>query len=207
LKLVVATNNRNKFFEINEKMAGIGGLELIPLSAFATAPEVREDRDTFEGNAGKKALEISAHTGLPALADDSGLAVDALGGRPGVFSARYGGPGKTDRERCLLLLDELNGIEDAKRSARFVCVIAIAFPDGEIHMARGECEGIIAHEPKGEMGFGYDPVFYLPGMHKTMAEIPMGEKNKISHRARALDGAREILKSIMERQDAEGPIR
>jgi XTP/dITP diphosphohydrolase len=187
MKLVLATTNRNKVLEIKDKFSGIGGLEILSLSSpeFSGAPEIVEDGLSFEENALKKAMAIAAFTGLVSMADDSGLCVDALDGRPGIYSARYGGEGATDRDRYLKLLDEMKGI--GKRSARFVCAIAVAFPGGENRIVRGECEGLIAGEPAGEKGFGYDPVFFLPEYGKTMAELPLEEKNRISHRALALE--------------------
>jgi XTP/dITP diphosphohydrolase len=196
MKLVLATTNRNKVLEIKDKFSGIGSLEILSLSSpeFSGAPEIVEDGLTFEENALKKAMAIAAFTGLVSMADDSGLCVDALDGRPGIYSARYGGEGATDRDRYLKLLDEMKGI--GKRSARFVCAIAIAFPGGESRVVTGECGGIIAREPAGEKGFGYDPVFFLPEYGKTMAELPLEEKNRISHRALALEKAARIFEDM-----------
>ncbi len=196
MKLVIASSNRNKIREIENKFSEIPGLELVPLNAFDNPPEVVEDGDTFEENSAKKAKEITRFTGLPAMADDSGLVVAALDGRPGVHSARYGGDCLTDRDRYELLLGEMNRVPLTGRRARFVCVITIAMPDGSLYSARGECEGVIAEEPKGGGGFGYDPIFYLPKYGLTMAEISLEEKNRISHRARALDRAAKILSRI-----------
>ncbi|MCU0822252.1 MAG: XTP/dITP diphosphatase [Spirochaetes bacterium] len=196
MKLVIATNNKNKLNEIREKFTAISGLEILSLADFNNAPETIEDGITFEENAVKKAREVSAFTGLTALADDSGLVVEALDGRPGVLSARYGGRDTTDLQKNILILKEMKAITDGRRNARFVCVIAIALPDGREYSVRGECEGVIARELKGGHGFGYDPIFYLPGSGKTMAELPLTEKNKISHRAVALERALEVLKKI-----------
>ena len=197
MKLVIATKNRNKIFEIQDKFSGIPGLELIPLTEFAAPPDVIEDGATFEENALKKARAVAGHTGCAAMADDSGLVVDALDGRPGIYSARYGGDGASDAERCRRILDEMADIPDGKRTARFECAIAIVLKDGTAHCAKGACEGTITRRMKGGHGFGYDPIFYLPERGMTMAEIPLDEKNRISHRGRALDAAREVLMRAM----------
>jgi XTP/dITP diphosphohydrolase len=193
MKLVIATRNRNKITEIRDKFASVAELKLVSLVDFPGAPEVVEDGDTFRTNAGKKAREIASFTGHLSMADDSGLVVDALGGRPGVYSARYGGESANDTDRNRMILVEMRGVPFPRRTARFVCVIALCAPDGECLYAEGECSGVIAEEMKGNRGFGYDPIFYLPGLGKTMAELPLEEKNLISHRARALEKARELL--------------
>jgi len=197
MKLVLATNNRNKIREIKDKFSDIRGLTLIPLSNIPNPPEIIEDGATFHENAAKKALGIARFTGLASMADDSGLVVDALDGRPGILSARYGKADATDKDRNLMLLEELQGIRPDKRSARFVCVIAFAFPDGKCFFSAGRCDGMIADSMRGKHGFGYDPIFYLPEIGKTMAELTLEEKNKISHRARALGAARELLLSLI----------
>lgn len=196
MKILVATKNKNKFAEIRNKLASIDSLELVSLLEYPDAPDVVEDGDTFEENAAKKALEIAAYAGLPAIADDSGLSVTALGGRPGVLSARYGGSGLTDRDRNILLLKEMESAAAEERSAKFVCVITLAFPDGRTRSARGECAGVITRSMKGDGGFGYDPVFFLPEFGATMAELTMAQKNRISHRGKALDRMREILETL-----------
>ncbi len=193
MKLVIATGNRNKIREIQDKFSGIEGLTLVPLSDYANPPEVIEDGTTFLENARKKAAEIADFTGLPAMADDSGLVVDALDGRPGILSARYGGESADDTARNLMILEELRGIPAERRTARFVCLIAIVFPDGRHYSAEGTCEGVITESMKGSHGFGYDPIFFLPDMGRTMAELPLEEKNRISHRAKALEAMRELL--------------
>jgi XTP/dITP diphosphohydrolase len=202
MKLVIATNNKNKIIEIKNKFASIDGLKLIPLGEFPGAPEVVEDGDTFRENAHKKALETSKFTGYPSMADDSGLVVDALGGRPGIFSARYGGSSADDTGRNRKLLGEMKGVPTGLRSARFVCIIAIVVPGGGSYFAEGTCEGVIAETMSGEHGFGYDPIFYLPAIGKTMAELTLDEKNRISHRAKALDEAGKILMTLSGRQEA-----
>jgi XTP/dITP diphosphohydrolase len=197
MNLVIASNNRNKIREIEDKLSGLRGLTLIPLSRFQDPPVIIENGATFQENARIKAVSIAEFTGQPAMADDSGLVVDALGGRPGVLSARYGGTDATDRERCLMLMEEMRGISPERRSARFECVIAVAFPGGGTYYSEGGCEGTIAGSMRGEHGFGYDPIFFLPNIGKTMAELTLEEKNKISHRAKALDGARELLLTLI----------
>ncbi|OHD65746.1 MAG: non-canonical purine NTP pyrophosphatase, RdgB/HAM1 family [Spirochaetes bacterium RBG_13_51_14] len=193
MKLVIATHNIGKIREIRNKFADIPGLELVPLSDFPDAPEVIENGKTFKENAHRKAREAARFTGLPAMADDSGLVVDALGGRPGVRSARYGQLSAADADRNRMILDELRDVPADRRTTRFVCVISIQFPDGGGYFAEGACEGIIAESMRGSHGFGYDPIFYLPDVKKTMAELTMEEKNRISHRAKALDAMRKIL--------------
>ena len=195
MKLVIATGNRNKVAEIRNKFSSLKNIEIIPLSDFENIPEIVEDADSFTGNALKKARVIRDFTGLPAMADDSGLEVDALNGEPGVYSARYGGEGLTDRDRYLLLLENMEDIP-GRRSARFRCCIAIALPDGREFTTEGRCEGVITTAPSGDNGFGYDPVFFLPEYGRTMAELTLDIKNRISHRGRALDSAALILGKI-----------
>jgi XTP/dITP diphosphohydrolase len=196
MKLVIATNNRNKLKEIKDKFSLTTGLEILSLADFKNPPSTIEDGITFEENALKKARDISAFTGLPALADDSGLVIDAIGGRPGVLSARYAGKDTTDGQKNLLILEEMKDIPDGKRNARFICAVAIALPDGSEYTVTGRCEGLISREMKGSNGFGYDPIFYLPDFKKTMAELLLPKKNKISHRAIALDMALAVLNDI-----------
>ncbi|MEW6143892.1 MAG: XTP/dITP diphosphatase [Thermodesulfobacteriota bacterium] len=190
-EIVLATSNKGKIREFAGLLEGVFG-RIISLNDLESPPDVAEDGMTFSENAIKKARAIAAYSGLPALADDSGLAVDALGGRPGVYSARYAGEGATDRDNIRKLLTELRGAED--RKARFVCVLALVTPDGKETVAEGSCEGIIIDEPRGKGGFGYDPVFFLPEYGKTMAEISPELKNKISHRARASEALIKLLK-------------
>lgn len=196
MKLVIATKNKNKISEIRDIMRTISGLEILSIADFGDIPDVVEDGTTFRENAQKKAAATAKYTGLAALSDDSGLMIDALHGEPGVFSARYGGAGLTDIDRNLLVLKKMENIPNDKRTARFICVIAIAMPNGTIHYAEGNCEGLIIHEQRGTEGFGYDPIFLLPYKNKTMAELTLAEKNTISHRARALAKASEILATI-----------
>jgi XTP/dITP diphosphohydrolase len=192
MDLVIASRNKNKITEIREKFSGLKELRLIPLYELESPPEVIEDGETFEENAIKKAEEIARYSNRPVLSDDSGLVVEALDGRPGVHSARYGGYGSSDSKKNELLLSEMADIKE-NRKAKFVCVVAIAWPDGENSVVRGECYGEIAIKPAGEKGFGYDPVFFIPEFGKTMAQLSLEEKNRISHRALALDKAKNIL--------------
>lgn len=178
MKLVFATTNAGKLAELRELVAGI---EVLSAAEAAPGLEVEEDRDSFEGNAEKKAREFLAATGLPALADDSGLCVDALGGRPGVWSARYAA---TDALRIARLLGELRTA--GSRAARFRCALCLALPGGRIEMASGTCEGLITEAPRGEHGFGYDPVFLIPSLGKTLAELTRPEKAGLSHRGQAM---------------------
>jgi XTP/dITP diphosphohydrolase len=202
MKLVLATKNKNKVREITDKFSGIKGMELLSLLDFESPPDILEDGVTFTDNALKKARGICLFTSLPSLADDSGLVIDALGGAPGVYSARYGGEKLTDFDRNELVLSKMKDVPDGNRTARFVCVIAAVFPDGTELISEGMCEGVIADGMLGDNGFGYDPVFYLPERGKTMAEIPLSEKNRISHRAAALESARSRLEKIFrERGD------
>lgn len=195
VKLLIATHNPGKIEEYEELLAGLP-LELTYPAQEGLDIEVAETGASFAENARLKAAAYTRASGLVALADDSGLEVDALGGEPGIHSARYAGTGASDKERYRLLLEKLREVPWEERTARFRCVIAVATPGGQVHTAEGICEGIIAFAPKGEHGFGYDPVFYLQEYGKTMADLPPETKNKISHRARAVQRAREILEEI-----------
>ncbi|MGN7468398.1 XTP/dITP diphosphatase [Brevibacillus sp. SAFN-007a] len=192
-KVVLATRNQGKVKEFNRLFADYGW-EGISLAQYEGVPEVVEDGDTFEANALKKAIEISTYLQLPALGDDSGLEVDALDGRPGVYSARYAGEEATDEENWRKLLNELADVPMEQRTARFRCTLAFVVPGEEPILATGACEGLIAREPKGTNGFGYDPVFYIPELDKRMAELLPEEKNRISHRAKAMQKLLEALK-------------
>jgi XTP/dITP diphosphohydrolase len=197
-KLLIATTNAGK---LREYTALLGDLpvQLTTPQQEGIELEVEENGATFAENALLKARAYCAASRLPTLADDSGLEVDALGGAPGVYSARYAGDNATDRQRYEKLLAELRGIPPAERTARFRCVIALALPDGTEEITEGECEGVIIDTPRGEHGFGYDPVFYMPALGKTMAELPPELKNRISHRARALMRMKPILQALLER--------
>lgn len=184
--LVIATGNRGKLEEIKAMLAG-SDWEIRSLADFPQLQAIEEDELTFEGNARKKALEIARATGHWALADDSGLEVAALGGAPGVHSARYAGEPTDDRRNNQRLLEELEEVPFSDREARFRCVMALAHPErGVVAVTEGSCPGVILCEPRGEGGFGYDPLFYLPEKGKTMAELSKEEKNAISHRGQAL---------------------
>jgi XTP/dITP diphosphohydrolase len=194
VKLLIATNNPGKVKEYQALLAGLP-LELTYPAQEGLDMEVAETGGSFAENASLKATAYAKASGLLTLADDSGLEVDALGGEPGIRSARYAGRGASDEERYRLLLEKLRGVPWEKRTARFRCVIAVATPQGQIHTAEGACEGIIAFEPKGEHGFGYDPVFYFQEYGKTMAELPLEIKNRISHRAKAAQKARAAIET------------
>ncbi len=201
-KIVIATRNRGKFFEI-EKLLQDTEITLISLSDFPEIPEVIEDGATFEDNALKKAQYLASSLGMPSLADDSGLCVDALSGRPGVLSARYGGPNCNDKQRYVLLLEEMKGIKVPFRSARVVCVLALVMPDGEQRLFRGVCEGTILEAPRGTGGFGYDPVFYFEEFGLSFGQMDLDTKNRVSHRALALkkfaDFVNEVRKSNLRK--------
>ena len=185
MKVVLASHNQKKMVEMKAILSQMG-VEVLSQAEVGVDLEPEETGTTFEENARIKAQAVMQATGLPAIADDSGLMVDALGGDPGVYSARYGGPGLDDTGRWQLLLKNMAG--ESNRACKFVSVICGAFPDGGEVMARGECPGILAQGPSGDGGFGYDPIFYLPQLGKTMAQLTPAEKNQISHRARALAG-------------------
>ena len=193
-KLVVATRNRGKLAEI-AAILDMEGLRLLSLADWPGAPDTEESGATFRENAVLKAVNAARFTGLPALADDSGLCVDALGGAPGVMSASYGGPDLDDEGRYRLLLEAMRNVPDSQRSAKFVCVAALAMPSGEMRTALGELHGMIAREPMGDGGFGYDPVFFLPHRGCTLAQLPAEEKNVLSHRAIAV---RAIVPHVRE---------
>jgi XTP/dITP diphosphohydrolase len=182
-EVVLATGNKGKVKEFSNLLEGVFE-KIISLSDLGSPPEVIEDGLTFRDNALKKAREIARYSGKLTLADDSGLEVDALNGRPGIYSARYSGEGATNKTNIVKLLAELG--DNPNRKARFVCVLALVDPNGEELVVEGFCEGVILDEPRGEGGFGYDPVFYLPDRRKTMAELEPELKNTISHRANAL---------------------
>ena len=198
-KLLVGTNNPGKIEEYEELLTDLPEtLEVTFPAREGLALEVEESGETFQENARIKALAYSQASGLVSLADDSGLEVDALGGAPGVHSARYAGPGATDTDRYRKLLDALADTPAGQRSARFRCVVAIALPDGTVHTADGTCEGEIGFAPRGEHGFGYDPVFVVKGYAgRTMAELNPEIKNEISHRGRALAASQPLLQKLL----------
>lgn len=194
-EVVVATSNPGKLREVRAILADLEG----PVLALDAFPPLRfpEEGDDYEENAAAKARTCALATGRLALADDSGLEVRALGGRPGVRSARYGGPGLDDAGRIARLLEELRGVAEEQRGARFVCVAALARPDGSVRSARGSCEGRILAAPRGESGFGYDPVFQPIGQGVSMAELSEAEKNRLSHRARAFRALRGGIEAAL----------
>ncbi|OLC43270.1 MAG: non-canonical purine NTP pyrophosphatase, RdgB/HAM1 family [Nitrospirae bacterium 13_1_40CM_4_62_6] len=191
-EIVLATRNPDKRGELHALLGDLG-IKIRTLADFPDAPEVVEDGDTCRANAVKKAVAIARHTGLPAVADDTGLEVEALGGRPGVHAARYAGERATYEDNWRKLIRELDGVPRQRRRARFITVAAVAMPSGKVEVAEGMLEGVIAEAPAGTLGFGYDPIFVVPQLGKTLAQLAPGEKNRISHRARAFSKVREIL--------------
>lgn len=198
--IVLATKNQGKVKELAKMMQEFN-IEVKSLGEYDHVPEIIEDGSTFMENAVKKATTISEYMGVPALADDSGLEVEALGGRPGVFSARYAGMNATDEENNTKLIHELQGVPEENRKARFCCALAFVIPGEEMIQAEGACEGEIILEPRGSKGFGYDPVFFLPELGKTMAELTPEEKNQISHRGKAY---RALIRKLREKMGEEG---
>lgn len=192
-KLLLATNNQAKVREYRSLLRGLS-FKLVTLAEEGITTVVEEIGETLEENARLKAIILAAESKLLALADDSGLEVDVLGGEPGRLSARYAGDGASDRDRINYLLSQMKDVPWQKRAARFRCVIALAIPDGDLKFCHGECHGLITFEPRGELGFGYDPIFYLPELDKTMAELSLEMKNEISHRGKATRRAYEILR-------------
>ena len=191
-KLLLATNNAGKVKEFRSLLLGIP-FELVTPQDLGIKTEVAETGTTYEENARLKACALAKESGLLSLADDSGLEVDALNGEPGVMSARYAGNNASDTDRVKYLLSKIVDVPKEKRTARFRCVIAIARPDGPVEFCEGECKGLIAFEPCGKNGFGYDPIFCFPKYGRTMAELPVEIKNRISHRGRAAQKARLFL--------------
>ena len=196
-KLVLATANPHKVAELRDMLNG-SGWQIDFLASYPDFVMPEEDGDTFAANAAMKAQAVANFTGCPALADDSGLEVDILAGRPGVYSARFAGLQKSDRANNALLLQLLAGVPDEERTARFQAAVAIALPDGTTDICEGACPGIIVQEPRGEGGFGYDALLYLPEWQKTVAELSMAEKNRISHRAKAVQKAIPLLKRLLD---------
>lgn len=196
MKLVLASKNAHKLVEMRDILSQLG-VEVVLESEVGVDVDVEETGATFEENAYLKAHAVMEASGLPAIADDSGLCVDALNGAPGVYSARYGGPGLDDTGRYKLLLENMRGQLD--RRCRFVSAICCCFPNGDKVEARGECAGTLAYAPKGADGFGYDPVFFVPGLKKTFAELSPEEKNAISHRGNALKAFREKLETYLKK--------
>jgi len=205
----MATRNPGKIRELAELLKDTG-ITLLSLADFPHLPEIPEEGATFADNAAAKAQAVARLTGLPALADDSGLMVDALKGRPGVFSARYAQDRTfpappTDADNWQKLLEELKNVPWEDRGARFVCEIALASPDGRLLRAHGECQGVIATAAQGDQGFGYDPVFWVPQYSATMAQLGPRVKNRLSHRARALAAFKELLRSWLKEKETGSP--
>ena len=196
-KLVLASKNPKKLVEMNDILSHLG-VEVCSEAEAGVDVEVEETGTTFEENSLLKARAVMEASGMPAIADDSGLCVDALGGAPGVYSARYGGPELDDAGRYRLLLENLRG--QMTRTAKFVSVITCCFPNGDVIFSRGECPGTIAYAPQGEGGFGYDPVFFVPGLKKTFAQLSAEEKNAISHRGKALEQFKVKLEEYLEKK-------
>ncbi len=192
-KIIFATGNEGKMKEIREILSGLDA-EVLSLRDAGIQAEIVEDGNTFEENAVIKAKAICSLTGEIVLADDSGLEIDYLNREPGIYSARYMGEDTSYKIKNASLIERLEGVPDERRTARFVCAIAAAFPDGTVKTVRGTMEGRIGYEEKGENGFGYDPIFYLPEYGCTSAELPMKEKNKISHRGKALRAIKDELR-------------
>jgi len=195
-ELVLATRNRNKVKEIKQILKGLG-LKILSLSDFPRLPEVKEGGKSFEENAIRKARKVSAFTKRIALADDSGLEIEALQGAPGVISSRFAGKSATDEENIQKVLRLLGALPSQKRKAIFRCVIAICLPTGEVKTVEGSCTGYITFKPRGRKGFGYDPIFWVSRYKRTFAGLNPKIKNRISHRAKALKKARKILKEMI----------
>jgi len=206
--LVIATKNQNKLVEFKEILKD-SNITIKSLADFGPIPEVIEDGDTLDENAYKKAYHTARILGLPAIADDSGLIVETLGGAPGVYSARYAGPEATDQENCAKLLKELAGKKN--RKAHFSCVLSIAVPSGPALTYESRCDGVILRETRGVSGFGYDPLFYFEEYGKTFAELTMEEKNNVSHRGKALKEVKAelsmITKWLEQRLLEEKPVK
>ena len=194
-KIVFATTNEGKVKEIKEILKDFP-IEVVSMKEMGITADIEENGATFEENSLIKARALVKLTGLPALADDSGLEVDYLNGEPGIYSARYLGRDTDYDYKNNYIIDKLSGAKGKERSARFVCVISLVLPDGREFVERGVVEGLIGYEQKGENGFGYDPIFYLPEYGKTSAELPPEEKNRISHRGKALTAMKKLIVTL-----------
>lgn len=195
MKFILASGNKGKLLEMRAMLSTLG-YDVISQKDAGYDLDVEETGGTFEENSFLKADAACRASGLPAIADDSGLEVEALGGEPGVYSARYAGENKTDHERNMYLMEKMEGAEN--RRAKFVSCITCVFPNGDKIVSRGECEGILLRREQGKNGFGYDPLFYLPELGRTMAEISPEKKNEISHRAKAIEKFGKLLKEYSE---------
>jgi XTP/dITP diphosphohydrolase len=193
---MIGTKNQGKLVEIQSILSGLD-LDLIPLTDFPQAPEVVEDGLTFRDNAIKKARTIAAWSGKLTLADDAGLEVAALGGHPGIYTARYGGPGLTSHERCRYLLEQMQGVPEGERHAVFRCVAVLTDPGGHMAVREGQCAGMIGQILQGEGGFGYDPLFILPEKERSFAELQLEEKDVLSHRAQAMRAMIPLLTRLI----------
>ncbi len=197
MKFILASQNKHKLEEIKDILKDLD-IEILSMDEVGLGDlEIVEDGKTFEDNSFKKALTVMEKTNTPVIADDSGLEVDYLDGAPGVYSSRFAGENASDEDNNTKLLKLLEGVAERERTARFVSVITVVFPDGKKLCIRGECNGIIGYEKKGENGFGYDPLFIVPEYNETFAQLGSEIKNKISHRARALEKLRKELKNIL----------
>ncbi len=194
IPLVIATKNQGKIIEIRDLLTRFA-VKLRSLDDFGPIPEVEEDAKTFDENAYKKASFTAKILGIPALADDSGLMVESLDGVPGVFSARYAGEHATDEQRIAKLLKALKG--KTNRKAAFECVLSIAVPSGPALTYEGRCEGLIAEQPAGQNGFGYDPIFFYPPLNKTFAQMTLAEKSQVSHRGKALNELKQEFDKVL----------
>jgi XTP/dITP diphosphohydrolase len=197
MKLLIATNNKGKMREIRQILAGLN-MTAVSLAEAGVSGDPVEDADTFEGNAIKKAQYFANATSLPTIADDSGLCVDALDGAPGVYSARYAGPDATDADNIKLMLKNLANVPDEKRTAHFACAMVCVRADGKVLATQGRANGTILRKPRGENGFGYDPIFYVEKFDKTFAQLPAETKHSISHRGKALRKLVEGLAGFLE---------
>ena len=195
MKLILATRNLGKVRELRDMLSHQRSIEVLCMKDFPEAPEVVEDGETYQDNAKKKAVDIAKYSGILALADDSGLEVDAIGGAPGVHSARYAGLDAADTDRIAKLLSAIRDVPDINRTARFKCAVAVAEPSGRSDVVVGVCNGSIVHEPRGNFGFGYDPVFVPNGYDQTFAELGEQLKNRISHRAKAFRMALKLIEN------------
>jgi XTP/dITP diphosphohydrolase len=199
--LLLATGNEHKLRELKSLFRNLP-CELVTPDEIGVSTKIKESGSSLEENASLKAMTFAASSRLLSLADDSGLEVEALGGEPGVLSARYAGASAGDAQRISYLLSRLEGIPQGKRQARFRCVLALATPEGRVELFTGECRGSIALKPRGRQGFGYDPIFYLPQLGKTMAELPLEVKNKLSHRGQAAARARLRLLELLNHKNS-----
>lgn len=193
--LVIATNNQNKLKQFQDLFGQEFSFEVKGLHDFQPLPEIVEDQDTFEGNAYKKAKTIAEAIQVPVVADDSGIVVPALGGAPGVYSARYAGENATDEQNNQKLINAIRSLPEEDRKAYYVCAMVFVVPSQMHLVVRGECHGYVIEEPKGNEGFGYDPIFYLPEEQATMAELPAERRYQISHRAKATRKLIQLLKN------------